>query len=90
MIDEMKIEVLKKYEKGWDLFSTVRVTDVKTLDSKEFNCRNIHDFGYVVNPNYEIEKGIKGGVRKGDYWQSFEPKKGWYNVRKLTDFEKKQ
>jgi hypothetical protein len=36
-----------------------------------FADRNVFDFGRVINPDYEIAPGIRGGLRNGDVWETF-------------------
>jgi hypothetical protein len=78
-------------EGGIDPSALVRLTDPITGESLKFNCRNIFDFGYVVNPNYPVAEGHEpGGFNHNGYWQDFDTKKcGWYSVRELTPFEKR-
>lgn len=53
--------------------------------------RNVFDFGVVINPDYEINPGISGGLAlKKDgilQWHIFTRDKGWIPVRPLTDQE---
>lgn len=72
---------------GSDYFAKVKVSDKDTGESLKFICRNIFDFGYVVNPLYKIAEGIDGGVSNEGNWEVFESSKGWYPVRKLSEFE---
>lgn len=92
----LKCEVLEtekgtQGEGGIDPSALVRLTDPKTGESLKFNCRNIFDFGYVVNPNYPVAEGMEpGGLDSNGYWQNFDANKGgWNNVRELTPFEKR-
>jgi hypothetical protein len=54
-----------------------------------FNCRNIFDVGYVVNPAYSIAPGMEpGGLANKGQWETFNADKGgWYSVRDLTPDE---
>lgn len=66
----------------------------ETGKSYTFVDRNIHDFGRVINPNYEIEKGISGGLiekkENGEaFWKDFQSGKGWIRIRKLYEDELK-
>ena len=63
------------------------MTDNVTGESLEFWCRNIFDFGYVINPNYEVVEGADGALATKDGWEIFE--KGWRAAREMTEFEKK-
>lgn len=75
-------------EDGNDPYAVVSITDGS--ETLRFSCRNIFDFGYVVNPEYAVAPGLeKGGLRNKDAWKTFEDGKGWYDVRPLTEFEKK-
>jgi len=82
---------------GSDYFANVSVSDNKTNEILKFKCRNIFDFGYVVNPDYKItpESEEAGGLadfekKTGKYfWDDFESGKGWYRVREMTEFERK-
>jgi hypothetical protein len=90
--NEMQVKILKKGKieggDGTDYYANVEITDgVETL---RFGCRNIFDFGYVINPLYSISEGLEpGGIQSGDYWQTIKDNEGWVNVRLLTEFEKK-
>lgn len=72
--------------------ASVRVRSLTDGVELTFDCRNIFDFGYVVNPGYEIAPGKKGGIVtiKDEvwYWQYFVDGNGWQIVRALTDFER--
>lgn len=78
-----------------DYYAHVEVTDKKTGDTLKFNCRNIFDFGYVVNPDYKItpEMDEPGGLANFDkktgkyFWDDFKDGKGWHSIREMTDFE---
>ena len=95
----MNVKIIKKgYSQGEekDPYAIVEIIDPATEEKAQFQCRNIFDFGYTVNPNYVVGKGLeKGGLATADketgkkYWQMFESEKGWYNVRELTKFESK-
>jgi len=78
-------------EGGIDPSAIVRMTDPETWESLEFICRNIFDFGYVINPNYSIAPGHdNGGLDGNGKWRDFDVAKGgWYDVREMTDFEKR-
>jgi hypothetical protein len=76
-----------------DPYVLVEITDPQTGESARYNCRNIFDFGYVVNPAYSVAEGLEPGglaVKQNDkwYWQYF-GSSGWRNVRQMTDFEVK-
>lgn len=53
--------------------------------------RNIFDFGRVINPDYEIIKGVKGGLAFYEnekwIWKGYVEKKGWEKVRDMTEDE---
>jgi hypothetical protein len=89
----MKVEVLKQGHmqgEGEDLYAKVKITDIETGESAQFTCRNIFDFGYIVNPDFAIIKGLDpGGLLNNENWEVFEESKGWYPVRQATEFEKK-
>lgn len=71
-----------------DPYADVEITDPATGESARFVCRNIFDCGYVVNPAYAVAEGLEpGGIVNNGHWQTFDEKKGWYNVRPLTEFE---
>lgn len=91
---EMKVEVLKKGTEnsceGPTYYANVKITDSSTGESLNFVCRNIFDFGYVINPDYAVAEGVeKGGLENNGKWQSFNGKEGWCDVRELTELEKK-
>lgn len=87
--NSLTVEILKKGRESDDHFANVRITDPRTNESLKFRCRNIFDFGYVVNPDYEIMPGKEGGLASKGKWETFESEKGWYPVRELTEFEKR-
>lgn len=98
MVNEMVVKILKKgatRSEAIDPYVIVEVTDPKTEEKGRFKCRNIFDFGYVINPCYPVAPGLEpGGVaykEKGTgkwYWQHFDEKKRkWYTVREMTNFE---
>jgi hypothetical protein len=65
----------------------VRMRD--TGECLEFVCRNVFDVGYVVNPAYALQPGMKpGGILDGDTWMSFSKEQGWSTVRSVTASEK--
>ena len=74
-------------EEGPDYYAIVELTDPSTNESLTFNCRNIFDVGYVINPEYKIAEGISGGLIIDNQWHEFKEGKGWYPIRKLTEFE---
>ncbi len=89
----MNVEVIKmnkRQSEEHDPFATVKITDPKTGESAQFTCRNIFDFGFVINPDYPLADGLEpGGILMGDNWQTWKDEGGWYSVRKATEFEKK-
>jgi hypothetical protein len=91
--ESMILTIIKKGKDntgdGVDYYANVELEDVITHEKLKFVCRNIFDFGYVVNPDYEIAKGKKGGIENNGMWQTFQEKGCWKDVRALTDFEKK-
>jgi len=92
--NSLKCEVLKQKKvrggDGIDLCALVHLTDPKTGESLQFECRNIFDVGYVINPNYPIAEGMEpGGIEIEGKWHDFDEHKGWYPVRELTEFEKR-
>ncbi len=88
----VKCEVIKEgRHRGEELdpYAIVRMTSTETGEVLEFNCRNVFDVGYVINPTYSVAKGLEpGGLCIENKWQTFESGKGWYDVRELTEFEK--
>lgn len=81
-------------EDGTDPYAKVEITDPATGEKAQFTCRNIFDFGYVVNPNYPVVGGMEPGglaTKRNDvwYWEEYKAGKGWYMVRPLTAFEVK-
>lgn len=89
--------VLREYsvpaEVGRDPGARVRIRSLADGSELEFECRNIFDFGYVVNPLYPIAPGKKpGGIvnidpaTKARFWMDFDGK-GWQRIRDLTPFE---
>lgn len=91
--NSLKLEILSSGQDngsdGVDYYAKIKLTDEETGESLQFMCRNIFDVGYVINPEYEIAKGIDGGIIMDGQWHDFESGKGWYPVRELTDFEAK-
>lgn len=95
---KMKVKIIKKGKvdggDGPDYYAKVELTDLETGEKAVFHCRNIFDFGYVINPVYAIAEGLEPGGLSWEennkmYWQTFSSGKGWYNVRELTAFEQK-
>lgn len=94
---DMIVKILRKDagEKGREPFAHVEIIDPTTGMSHRFTCRNIFDFGYVVNPLYSVAEGLKPGglvrdVGNEKVWMYYNEKRGgWYNVRPLTAFERK-
>ena len=96
---DMIVKVVKKgatKSEALDPYVIVEVTDVETQEKGMFKCRNIFDFGYVINPCYPVAPGLEpGGAACHDkktgkwYWEHFEAKRGWYKVREMTEFETK-
>lgn len=94
----MQIKIIKQgYSQGEekDPYAIVEIADPITKEKAQFQCRNIFDFGYTINPNYAITEGLEiGGLAITDketgkkYWQDL-GEHGWYNVRELTEFESK-
>lgn len=87
----MKVEVLKQGKidggDGADFYADVKITDPTTGERARFTCRNIFDFGYVVNPAYAVAEGLEpGGIEREGHWMDL-GENGWYNVRPLTEFE---
>lgn len=90
----LQVEILDKGktpgEGGADYYAVVKITDPVTKESLRFNCRNIFDFGYVINPDYAVADGLgKGGLAVKGKWQTLINGKGWEDVREQTEFEKK-
>lgn len=93
----MIVKILRQNpgEEGEDPSADVEITDSETGETARFSCRNIFDFGYVVNPLYSVGHGLKpGGLAKKNengkwIWQDFESERSWYDVRPLTPFEVK-
>lgn len=90
---EMKVEILKSgftYGEESDPGVQVKITDIATRETASFICRNVFDFGYIVNPDFAIEEGLEpGGLLSEGKWKTFEADKGWYPVRAATAFELK-
>ena len=86
--EKEKAAMIVKILKQGKTKAEVEITDQATGESAQFVCRNIFDFGYVVNPNYAVVEGLKpGGIANGGQWQTFDAERGWYDVRPLTGFE---
>lgn len=74
-------------EAGVDPCVTVDIAvDGQTL---RYDCRNIFDFGYVINPCYSIAAGINGGVCAGNVWMTHNANHGWRTIRALTPQEQR-
>lgn len=95
---DMIVKILRKDagtpgEKGREPFARVEIIDPTTGESGKFICRNIFDFGYVVNPLYPVAEGLEPGGMVNEeekVWMYYDEKRGgWYNVRPLTAFERK-
>lgn len=82
----MKVTILKQGKvrgsDGYDTYAHVEITDGE--ETLQFNCRNIFDFGYVINPAYAVMPGTEGGIAIEGRWSV---SKG--EGRELTEFEKK-
>lgn len=46
---------------GPDYYADVTISDLQTGESAKFSCRNIFDFGYVINPLYAVAEGLEPG-----------------------------
>lgn len=61
----MNVKVLKEGKisggDGPDYYADIEITDPATGESAKFCCRNIFDFGYVVNPAYAVAEGLEPG-----------------------------
>jgi len=70
----MKVEILKEGRvdggDGPDFYAEVEITDLASGETKRFNCRNLFDVGYVINPMYPVTKGAKGGIEMNGYWDT--------------------
>jgi hypothetical protein len=82
-------------EDGNDPVAIVRVKSLEDGAELEFACRNIYDFGYVINPRYAITPGrAPGGCMNLDpetkqwFWMDYEAGNGWSRIRDLTPFER--
>ena len=76
-------------EAGPDPYAKVRLTDPKTGESVTLRCRNIFDFGFVVNPEgggipYNVERFIKNNPiafetpeAKEEFRKAHPTKTGW-------------
>ena len=83
----MTCEILKQGNtkgEAWDPYAIVRLTDPDNGESLEFICRNIYDVGYVINPNYSVVPGAKGGICVKDRWETTTQQ-----GRELNEFEKR-
>ena len=98
-METLSMEILKKWsdddgEGGRDYSARVRITNPETKEILEFTCRNIFDFGYVINPNYSVAAGLKRGglVETGTdgikRWLHFDGRT-LNQIRELTTFEVK-
>ena len=64
-----------------------------TINGKTYTfCeRNIFDFGRVINPDYEISNGVKGGLASLEnekwIWKDYAGRDGWIKVRDMTEDE---
>lgn len=61
----------------------------------KFKERNVFDFGVVINPEYEVVPGHKGGIVQSDndtgelWWQILDPNGGWKPGRPLDSVEER-
>lgn len=75
-------------EDGRDPYALVELTSAATGETLRFSCRNVFDFGYVVNPAYSITPGREpGGMANDGQWMDFKAGDGWVPVRPLTETE---
>ena len=101
---EFRVEILEKStvsggEGGPDPYAKVRITDPATGESKVFRCRNIFDFGFVVNPEggglaHNVEALISRNPatfgteeQKEEYRRTHPTKTGWGWKRDFLDGE---
>lgn len=91
MLESLSVKILKKgkSKSNGDIYAYVEITDKETGETKKFNCRNVFDVGYVINPLYEIAPNVEGAIVNRNMWQTFYDNKGWIDVRELTETEKK-
>ena len=70
----MKVEILKEGRvdggDGPDFYAEVEITDLASGETKRFNCRNLFDVGYVINPMYPVAEGARGGIEMNGYWDT--------------------
>lgn len=70
---------------GTDIVATVECINKNTGEKLRFYCRNIFDFGYVINPAYPVINGVEpGGIERKGFWDITQNSA----VRELTLFEK--
>lgn len=68
---------------------TIKYIHTLLLNGKTyvFSERNVFDFGRVINPEYEITKGSKGGLATCEnnkwIWRDFVPGKGYVKTRDM-------
>lgn len=66
-----EVEIIKegkvKGGDGPDYYAEVQITDVATRDMLKLTCRNIFDFGYVINHEIDGEKVIASD----NSWRTF-------------------
>lgn len=85
----MDVVVLRKYRQEDDVVAVVSIKDASTKEELEFICKNIFDFGYVINPNYSLTETVSNAALINNQWQTVTEGTGWNTVRDLTSFEKK-
>ncbi len=85
---KMDVQIIDKGKEhsgdGPTYYTHVEITDKETGEKLKFACRNIFDFGYVINPLYPIIEGISGGIEIDGYWDVADGA-----GRELTDVEKR-
>lgn len=90
-----KFEEEKKYDSSEKANYYIYTVAFKNGKEYSFVDRNLFDVGRVINPNYEVAKGLGGGLIHKDketnkyYWQTFNNKEGWIIVRELEEEELK-
>ena len=87
----IQVKILKQGKEnggeGPTYYANVEITDPKTKEKLQFSCRNVFDFGYIINPLYEVIKGKQGGIEHDGKWEIYNKENDSYDIRELTEFE---
>jgi hypothetical protein len=86
--DDLKSKIALRVVRKLNDGIVVEVSSRSTGEQLRFSCRNIFDFGYVINADYPISEGREpGGICVRGLWQDYLDGQGWHDIRPATEFE---